>query len=148
MALTSEQVQAVANEAQRQALRTAVATGKEKQKILAALATVIGDQQFTVGQALDADISNLVALESSLGPGVAANVGEYSTTDQAMRAERFAGKAAAVDYVKANPGRPRPRRRCVSVAAARALDPPAGSGSCRTRSPCGKSTRRTLSRTG
>jgi hypothetical protein len=103
MALTQDQVAAVANESRRQALRTAVAAGKEKQKILSLLATLIGDQQFTAKQSLDADTSSLVALETSIGPGVDANVGEYSTTDQAMRAERFAGKAAAVDYVKANP---------------------------------------------
>ena len=30
-------------------------------------------------------------------------IGEYSSVDQALRLERFAGKAATVDYVKANP---------------------------------------------
>lgn len=29
--------------------------------------------------------------------------GEYSATDQILRTERFAGKAASIDYVKANP---------------------------------------------
>lgn len=29
--------------------------------------------------------------------------GEYSATDQVLRTERFAGKAASIDYVKANP---------------------------------------------
>jgi hypothetical protein len=30
-------------------------------------------------------------------------VGYYSSVDQLLRAERFAGKAASVDYIKANP---------------------------------------------
>jgi hypothetical protein len=104
LALTTDQVRAIADETRRQELRTSVAAGLGKQKILEQLATQIGDTKYAVKQALDADSARLAALEVALGPGLAASVGEYSTTDQAMRAERFAGKAAAVDHVKANPG--------------------------------------------
>lgn len=30
-------------------------------------------------------------------------IGQYSSIDQALRSERFAGKAASVDFIKANP---------------------------------------------
>ena len=44
----------------------------------------------------------LAELTASL-KATASAYGEYSATDQILRVERFAGKAASIDHVKANP---------------------------------------------
>jgi hypothetical protein len=43
------------------------------------------------------------ALGAITEQGLTDNIGPYSTLEQAMRAERFAGKNGAVEFVKANP---------------------------------------------
>ncbi len=45
----------------------------------------------------------LTALVEGVGPGVTADFGAYSAIDQVLRVERFAGKSACVDFVKAHP---------------------------------------------
>jgi hypothetical protein len=50
-----------------------------------------------------AKASELAALEAGAGPGLTADFGAYSAIDQLLRVERFAGKGASVDYIKANP---------------------------------------------
>lgn len=51
---------------------------------------------------LDAQ-EELARLELGNGPGITDDFGTYSSTDQALQNERFAGKAAAVEFIKANP---------------------------------------------
>ena len=46
--------------------------------------------------------ATLADLQASLQAAQSA-YGEYSATDQILRTERFAGKAASIDYVKAHP---------------------------------------------
>lgn len=43
------------------------------------------------------------SLELGAGPGVTDDYDRLSTTEQAARAERLPGKAAAIDYIQANP---------------------------------------------
>jgi|SRR5882672_7165838 len=57
---------------------------------------------FVAQNALTAAQADLATLEAT-SKGVAADFGPYSTTDQALRSERFAGKSAMVDYIKTNP---------------------------------------------
>jgi len=94
---------ALANEARRQELRTKVATLAGQQTSNAALAQSLATQNSDLGQRLADARAQLAALEAGAGPGVTDDFGAYSTLEQAMRIERFAGKAAAVDFLKANP---------------------------------------------
>lgn len=50
-----------------------------------------------------ADAQAALTQASVDGAGVTEDFGEYSALDQALRLERFAGKSAAIDHVKANP---------------------------------------------
>lgn len=56
--------------------------------------------QLTRTQAQNA--ATLAELTASL-KATASAYGEYSATDQILRVERFAGKSASIDHVKANP---------------------------------------------
>lgn len=50
--------------------------------------------QVATAQLIQTTVESLQGLDS---------VGIYSSVDQVLRSERFAGKAASVDYIKANP---------------------------------------------
>lgn len=52
---------------------------------------------------MDKAKSELAELEAGGGVGITSDFGQYSTVDQLLRAERFAGKGASVDFIKANP---------------------------------------------
>ncbi len=54
----------------------------------------IGILQVAVALAIAAAVASLQGLDT---------VGLYSSVDQLLRLERFAGKSASVDYIKANP---------------------------------------------
>ena len=68
----------------------------------------LGSMKSKVDQ-LSLDLATMqVANAAEKAPVVASlngldTVGQYSSIDQALRSERFAGKAASVDFIKANP---------------------------------------------
>jgi hypothetical protein len=103
MALTQEQQTALANEARRQELKQRVARLKgfidAVTQFNNSAAPVIND----VAVKINAAQADLTALDEGEGQGLTVDYGAYSTIEQSMRAERFAGKAAAIDYVKSNP---------------------------------------------
>ncbi len=94
---------ALANEARRQELRLKVAALSGQQAANASLASSLSVQASDLEQRLASAKAQLATLEQGAGPGITDDFGEYSTLEQAMRVERFAGKAACIDYVKANP---------------------------------------------
>lgn len=93
---------ALANEARRQEARAKVASLQGASTAVAALAAAANAQSLSAMQDLVAARAELAALDST-GPGLTDAFGEYSTLEQAMRLERFAGKGAVVDLVKAKP---------------------------------------------
>jgi hypothetical protein len=52
---------------------------------------------------IQAEVETLIQ-QTAIQVEAPSTFGEFSGVDELLRAERFAGKAAAVDYVKANPG--------------------------------------------
>jgi hypothetical protein len=92
----------VANEARRNEARREVAREEGAVDATARLATEVSKENLSAGTRLAAARARLAALEAA-GPGVTDDFGPYSTIDQAMQTERYAGKAAAIEYVKANP---------------------------------------------
>ena len=76
---------------------------------------VLKGQQESLRQAksiLDQGAASVASLQSEAAQQIAATVtalqgldtvGFYSSVDQLLRAERFAGKSASVDFIKANP---------------------------------------------
>lgn len=94
---------ALANEARRQELRARVAKLQGNAETQASLATLISSTNGDTNRRLQTALVELAALESGAGPGLSADFGAYSSIDQALRVERFAGKSASVDYIKANP---------------------------------------------
>lgn len=58
--------------------------------------------QATAYSSMGAANNELLAVATA-SPVALPNVGEYSQIDTLLRAERFAGKSAAIDYIKANP---------------------------------------------
>lgn len=104
MAITSTDIQtALANEARRQELRQklaglrggADATASLMQRIM----SLNNDQQKQIQ-----DTSNtLIAFEAGAAPGVTQDFGPKSTITQMIETERYAAKAAVVDFVKNNP---------------------------------------------
>lgn len=100
----------LANEARRQELKSRVAqyqgelSAIDKASVtLNAFAVNLTSQYTQKHTELSNAKDELALLESGAGPGLTEYFGEYSGTDKAMRTERFAGKAAAVEAVKANP---------------------------------------------
>lgn len=91
------------NEARRQELRAKIALLKGQMQATSSLSTALTGMNGDAAQRLSSAQGELAALEQGAGPGVTGDFGPFSATDQALRAERFAGKAAWVDYVKANP---------------------------------------------
>ncbi|SRR6266568_4246561 len=102
MATTDVQT-ALANEARRQELRAQVASLQGQAKATAMLAEALANTNADATKQLTDARAQLTSFEAGAGPGITDDFGAYSTLEQAMRAERFAGKAAVVDHVKANP---------------------------------------------
>lgn len=94
----------LANESRKQDLRAKVARLRGTVDALASQAQAIGVQSSDTQQMLSNAQSELASLEQGSGPGVTDDFGQYSSLEQQMQDERFAGKAAAVAFVKANPG--------------------------------------------
>jgi hypothetical protein len=93
---------AVANEARRNEARREIAREEGAVDATARLAAQVSTANLTAGSRLAAARARLAALEVA-GPGVTDDFGPYSTIEQAMQAERYAGKAAAIEHVKAHP---------------------------------------------
>ena len=102
MAATDIQT-ALANEARLNAQRRLVASLEGQAASSAMLAQAVSNANSDANRQLADARTQLATLEAGGGPGVTDTFGEYSTLEQAMRAERFAGKAASIDFVKANP---------------------------------------------
>lgn len=103
MALDPSVADAFANEFRRGELQKKVASLTGQMDAIADVARTVSAASTAAERSLADARSRLLAFEQGAGPGTGSDVGAYSTTDQAMRTERFTGKAAAVDYVKANP---------------------------------------------
>lgn len=102
MALTTEQQAALANERRWQELK------RKESKLLGLLDGMDRARTSLISQGSEAS-SELIAtrakineFEAGFGEGLADDFGAYSDLEQAMRAERFAGKQATLEYVKAN----------------------------------------------
>lgn len=123
MATQADIMAAVANEARIREAKIRISGIQGRINALGSLAqdlTSMGDDAERLLQRAKQD---LAAIEAGSGAGVTDDFGEYSSTDQAMRAERFAGKAAAVAFIKANPGCTEDNVRPIYEAAALAIRP-------------------------
>lgn len=67
---------------------------KQAKEALDTCAAAVARLQVTTSQQVQATVEALNGLDS---------VGYYSSIDQVLRQERFAGKSASVDFIKANP---------------------------------------------
>lgn len=101
MAQTNQDI--IANEARKQAARIKVAQLEGQVNATSDFAAQASQFNSSASGQLSQARADLAQLEAGIGPGVTDSYGEYSSTDQALRIERFAGKAASVDFVKANP---------------------------------------------
>lgn len=104
MATTQE---LLATEAKLRDLRTRAAITRaakgQSRTFMDALAGLMAQLQATQHAAEVADQQAQAALLDELPPSALDGYGEYSLIDQFLRAERFAGKSASVDFIKANP---------------------------------------------
>lgn len=94
---------ALANEARRQELGKKVARLRGEADATASIASIASRTNTDALRRLQSAQDELAALEAGAGPGLTDEFGERSSVDLLLRTERFAGKAASVDYVKANP---------------------------------------------
>lgn len=101
--LTPDQMTVLANEAQRQAAALALAGVQGQMAALASAAQVIGSLSSDAAKQFATANAALQALQVGNGPGITSDFGPYSSIDQLLRTERFAGKSACIDFVKANP---------------------------------------------
>ena len=82
-------------------LTTTLAIQKGQAESLKAAATIVDQAKAALSTLQVENATAIAATVESLG-GLD-TVGFYSSVDRALRSERFAGKAASVDFVKANP---------------------------------------------
>lgn len=93
----------LANEARRQEVRAKTARLEGEVSALAIQAQALSSANGDALRRLERARAELVALEAGAGPGLSADFGAYSAIDQILRTERFAGKGASIDAIKANP---------------------------------------------
>ncbi len=103
MALDQNTQTALAQEVRRQQAALRVESIKGQMTALGNAAQVIGSLSQDAGRQYVSAHQELAALQIGAGPGLTSEFGQYSTIDQLLRAERFAGKAASIDAIKANP---------------------------------------------
>jgi hypothetical protein len=103
MALNNDQLSALANERRYQELKRK--EGRLLGQIDAAgqVSSAADNVSRSAAESLRGLRDEITALEQGAGPGLAEDFGPYSTVEQAMRTERFTGKGACIDFVKANP---------------------------------------------
>lgn len=92
-----------ARDARRQELRVAEAELKGRLNAQSEQAQAISAANAATRAALQAKRGELAALEVGDGAGIGSDLGPYSAIDQLLRTERFAGKAASIDAIKADP---------------------------------------------
>jgi hypothetical protein len=103
MALTPDTQTALANEVRRQSAQQAVASIQGQMAALGNAAQVISSLSQDAAKQYAVANQTLAALQVGVGPGITADFGHYTSIDQLLRAERFAGKSACVDAIKADP---------------------------------------------
>lgn len=101
--LSPDQQNALANESRLKAAAIKVAALQSAMATLANASTVLASMREDAGKQFAIASQEMSTLQAGAGPGLAGDFGPYSSVDQLMRNERFAGKGASVDYVKANP---------------------------------------------
>lgn len=94
---------ALANEVRRQAASLKVESIKGQMQALGNAAQVLSSLSQDAAKQYAVANQELAALQTGAGPGLTADFGQYSSIDQLLRAERYAGKSACVDTCKADP---------------------------------------------
>jgi hypothetical protein len=103
MPLTVDQLNALADDSRKQTLRQKVAKLQGEVLACSSLMQAVNGVSTDAQAQLSLAQTQLSSLETTSGDGVTDTFGPLSTTDQALRSERYSGKAALVDYVKAHP---------------------------------------------
>jgi hypothetical protein len=103
MATTTEIQEALANEARLQAARLKKSNLQGQIDATASAVQKLNSVNSDAQIALTEVQAMITSLESGSGAGITADFGPKSTVTQLVETERFAAKAAAVDFVKANP---------------------------------------------
>jgi len=103
MALDTATQSALANEVRRQAAALHVHGLRGQMQALSSAAQVISSLSQDVAKSYAAANQEMTALQLGAGPGLTGEFGQYSAIDQILRAERFAGKSASIDAIKADP---------------------------------------------
>jgi hypothetical protein len=93
----------LSNEARRNELKRKIAAIEQELKDVSTYAALFSQTNADAQRRLASATAELSALESGAGPGLTADFGLKSSVTQSCEAERAAGKAAAIDYIKANP---------------------------------------------
>ena len=94
---------ALANEARRQQAAQRLEGLRGRQTLLGELAQVVATLARDTAQEVSDAAQQVSALAAGAGPGLTDEFGEYSSVDQLLRRERFAGKRASLEHVHANP---------------------------------------------
>lgn len=94
---------ALANEARRSELRQKVASLRGGVDATASLLQRISSLNTDQQQQLQEALNTLASFEAGAGPGVTDNFGPKSSVTLMIEAERNAGMAAVIAYIKANP---------------------------------------------
>ena len=103
MALDPNTQTVLANEVRRQTAQTKVASLQASLAAQASLAQILSSQNGDTSRQLQSAQAELAAITTGAGPGLTSDFGAFSSVDQLLRSERFAGKGASVEFIKANP---------------------------------------------
>ena len=94
---------ALVNEARRQQAAQRLEGLRGRQTLLGELAQVVATLARDTAQEVSDAAQQVSALAAGAGPGLTDEFGEYSSVDQLLRRERFAGKRASLEHVHAHP---------------------------------------------
>lgn len=106
MTLDTTAMNALANEARRQELKTKEANLQGNADALASLAALLSQTLGDVQRRLVSVRAERAAQEAGAGPGITGAFGLRTDVDNFATEERTVGQAAAIDFIKANPDCP------------------------------------------
>ena len=102
--MSNPELEAILREARLRDARAAYARAKGRLEVTCEMARTVAVENQKANADTQKAYAEIIALETDpAAAGPLSSYGQYSTVDQALRAERFLGKAASVDFVKAHP---------------------------------------------
>jgi light-regulated signal transduction histidine kinase (bacteriophytochrome) len=102
MAYDPSVLNALASEVRKTEAQKTFLRAQERFDVINDIYKLLVSRQGSARAALDSATTALTTATAN-APGLTDDFGQFSTMDQALRAERFAGKSAVIDFIKANP---------------------------------------------